>query len=128
MASHLGVAINELDQASMTHGFDIELDFALYTKNPKEGQQKRKKKKKFDKNGNPIRKRTSSNMGMRDSREFNLRGSSSQGYSKFRGESGTGKGDRDTTSASSNKSRFRPAHLNKAQISQTKFELNPPGF
>jgi hypothetical protein len=30
----------------MTHGFDIELDFALYTKNSAESQQKRKKKKK----------------------------------------------------------------------------------
>lgn len=67
-------------------------------------------------------------MGMRESKDISVRGSSNQGYSKFRGESGTGKRDRDTTSASSNKSRARAPHLNKAQISQTKFELNPPGF
>lgn len=109
----------------MTHGFDIELDFALYTKN-QEGQPKRKKKKKLDKNGSPIKKRMASNFGMRESRDSSLRGSNNQGVGKYRGESGIGRRDRDTTSASSNKSRAR--HLNKAQISQTKFELNPPGF
>jgi hypothetical protein len=128
MAQHLDCEVNELDHANMTHGFDIELDFALYTKNPQEGQTKRKKKKKFDKNGNPIRKRVTTNGGLRESRDSSLRESNSKGMGKYRGESGIGRRDRDTTSASSNKSRARASHLNKAHISQTKFELNPPGF
>lgn len=38
MAQHLGCQLNELDYANMTHGFDIELDFALYMKDSLEGQ------------------------------------------------------------------------------------------
>ena len=72
MAQHQGCQLNELDLANMTHGFDIELDFALYTKDSQDGQPKRKKKKdkKYDRNGSPIKRRTG---GLRESRDSSLR-------------------------------------------------------
>ena len=32
IAKHLGVELTELDKAAMTHGYELELDYGLYTK------------------------------------------------------------------------------------------------
>lgn len=119
IAQHLDCTVNEIDLANMAHGFDIELDFALYIKDPEDAQQKRKKKKK-EKTSSPVKKRIASDPNLRESRDSSRRGTSQ----KFRGE--PGRHDRDTTSASSSKSRGKMTQVSRAQITQTKFEINPP--
>ena len=36
LAKHLGCEVNDQDMANMTYGFDIELDYGLYTKDLRE--------------------------------------------------------------------------------------------
>ena len=114
----------------MTYGFDIDLDFGLYMKDPKEAKKARKRRHRDLEKMNK-RKRTASNMGMRDSKD-SFRGSASngfgnKGYLRDKGESRNHDrgGDQYVSSRHSNK---RGMGMSKAHISQTKFELNPPGM
>ena len=84
IARHLGVEVTDQDKAGMTHGFDLELDYGLYTKESREGQKKGKNRRRHregDGGGNnkeyKRRKRMHSNMGLRESRESLFRGSGS---------------------------------------------------
>jgi len=119
IAKHLGVELTEVDKAMMTHGFDVELDYGLYMKDQKE----HKKQKKRKRDGERKRRRLNSNAGLRESRESAFRGSGQSWYSKKQSRLG----DRDQDN-SSRLSRRNHNSQNKAHISQTKFEMNPPGF
>lgn len=64
----------------MTHGFDIELDYGLYTKESREGQKKGKNKRRRAEGGDKDykrRRRINSKMGNRQSTESLFRGSGS---------------------------------------------------
>ena len=64
----------------MTHGFDIELDYGLYTKESREGQKKGKNKRRRGEGGEKDykrRRRMNSKMGNRQSTESLFRGSGS---------------------------------------------------
>ena len=121
MAKQMGVEITDSDKAAMTHGFELELDYGLYMKEQRE--QKGKKKRKRDRDGKERRRRLNSNMGTRESRESLFRGSGSS----WTGNKHSRHGDRDKD-VSSRLSRRNNHTQNKAHISQTKFEMNPPGF
>ena len=116
----------------MTHGFDLELDYGLYTKESRE-QKKGKNRRRHREGGDKEykrRKRTQSNMGTRESRESLFRGSSTS----FNKDSRQGwrqrdrDRDRDNDSRQSRMRGHNSHSQNKAHISQTKFEMNPPGF
>jgi len=68
IAKHLGCEVTEADKAGMTHGFDIELDYGLYTKESREGQKKGKSKRRRGEGGDKEykrRRRVNSKMGNR---------------------------------------------------------------
>ena len=121
----------------MTHGFDIELDYGLYTKESREGQKKGKNKRRRGGEGGgggenkdyKRRRRMNSKMGVRQSTESLFRGSGSS-WAGGNKESRHGwRNRRDDQEVSSRHSRLRNnMSQNKAHISQTKFEMNPPGF
>ena len=118
----------------MTHGFDLELDYGLYTKESREGQKKGKSKRKRegnDKGDYKRRRRMGSKMGNRQSTESLFRGSGSSwaGGNKESRHGWRKQNNRDED-VSSRQSRSRNNNMsqNKAHISQTKFEMNPPGF
>ena len=46
LAKHLGCEITDTDKAAMTHGFDLELDYGLYTKESREAGKKGKKRRR----------------------------------------------------------------------------------
>ena len=77
----------------MTVGFDIELDYGLYTKESREGQKKGKNRRRHrdDKDYKRKRRNMNSNMGTRESRESLFRGS---GSSWAGGNKGTSHGYR----------------------------------
>lgn len=79
VAKQMGVEVTDNDRAGMTHGFDIELDYGLYTKESRE-HKKGKRRRHRDGDERKRRKRTHSNMGMRESRESLFRGSNSSGF------------------------------------------------
>ena len=75
--------LTELDKAAMTHGYELELDYGLYTKD--QNEQKKGKKRKRDRDGEKRRRRLNSNMGTRESRESIFRGSGSSWTSNKHG-------------------------------------------
>ena len=128
IAKQFQVEVNEMDMASMTYGFDIDLDYALYTRDPKE-MKKQKRRRQRDMEKMKRRAEKGSKMdGMRASRDsfngsarsgFGHRGG---GYSKDRhhGESRHHERRRDYDDSSRQSSRHRGVNgmsLNKAHIS-----------
>jgi len=67
VAKHLGCEITDADKAAMTYGFDLELDYGLYTKESREPKRikKRRHEREGEKESKHRRKRTRSNMGNR---------------------------------------------------------------
>lgn len=122
IAKHFGCEINESDKAGMTHGFDIELDYGLYTKESREGQKKGKKKRR-DRDGEKDykrRKRGNSKMGTRESRESMFRGSGSSwagGNNKNGSSHGWRNKDRDNDISSRHSRQRNNNSQNKAHIS-----------
>jgi len=126
IAKHMGCEVTDSDKAGMTHGFDIELDYGLYTKESREGQGKKGKNKRRNREvgatgekGEYKRKRRgNSKMGTRESRESLFRGSgSSWNGAKNSSHGWRRREDRDI---SSNQSRTRNNNnnsQNKAHIS-----------
>ncbi len=108
IAKHMGVEVNDADKAAMTHGFDLELDYGLYTK---ESRENKKKKRRRDRDGDKDykrKRRLNSNMGSRESRESLFRGS---GSSWAGGKASRhGHRDRDKDDMSSRQSRLRNHH------------------
>lgn len=134
IGKQFGTEITESDMAGMVSGFDISLDFALYARCKNE--KKRKRKRKDDDREYKRKRRLMSNLGLRESRDSSMRGSSSSG---FKGLTKDRDRDHDKGNMSSRNSRMRGSIYreardrdrekdNRAQITQTKFELNPPGF
>lgn len=129
IAKHLQCEVNDMDMANMTFGFDIDLDYGLYMKDSKETK-KAKRRRNRDMEKMNKRKRTTSNMGMRESRD-SFRGSATSGFGGkgyLRDKSESRNDNRDNQFMSSRQSNKRGVNMNKAHISQTKFELNPPGL
>ena len=46
IAKHMGVEVSDADKAGMTHGFEIDLDYGLYTKESREGHKKKNRRKR----------------------------------------------------------------------------------
>ena len=42
----MGVEVSDADKAGMTHGFEIDLDYGLYTKESREGHKKKNRRKR----------------------------------------------------------------------------------
>ena len=122
IAKHMGVELSDIDKAAMTHGYELELDYGLYTKDTREPK-KGKKRKRDNRDGDRRRRRLNSNMGPRESRESIFRGSNTSWTSNKHTRHGDR--DKDISSRLSRRANHTP---NKAHISQTKFEMNPPGF
>ena len=68
----------------MTQGYELDLDYGLYTKEQRE--QKKGKKRKRNQDGEKRRRRLNSNMGTRESRESIFRGSGSSWASNKHGK------------------------------------------
>ena len=68
-----------MDMANMTFGFDIDLDYGLYMKDPKEMKKAKRRRHRDMEKMNKRKQRTSSNMGMRESRD-SFRGSATSGF------------------------------------------------
>ena len=93
----------------MVHGFDIELDYGLYTKESREGVTKKKKRKR-DRDGDKEykrRRRMNSKMGTRESRESLFRGSGSSWAGGNKNSSSHGWRNREDKDVSSRQSRAR---------------------
>ena len=130
IAKNLNCEVGEMDMAGMSYGFDIDLDYGLYMKDSKENK-KAKRRRHRDLEKLSKRKRTTSNMGMRESKD-SFRGSATsgfggKGYLREKESRNDNRIDKDKY-LDSRQSNKRGVNLNKAHISQTKFELNPPGL
>lgn len=67
IAKHFSCEVTEIDIASMSYGFDIDLDYGLYMKEQKENKKSKRRRQKDTEKVSKKNKRTVSNMGMRES-------------------------------------------------------------
>ena len=80
IAKQFQVEVDEMDKANMTYGFDIDLDFGLYTKDPKElKKQRRRRRRELETVERETKKEKRRKNGMRDSRE-SFNGSARSGF------------------------------------------------
>ena len=131
MAKHLQCEVTDHDIVSMSYGFDIDLDYGLYMKDSHAAKKsKRRRQRDLEKaEKTSRRKRTTSIMGLRESKD-SVNGSTASGYG-IKGYSRERDLRIDTRNDHSNSSRHstkRGTSLSKAHISQTRFELNAPGL
>ena len=74
----MNIEVSDLDKAGMIVGFDIDLDYALYTKESREGHKKGKsRRRRDDKEYKRKRRNLNSNMSQRDKNDSMFRGSGS---------------------------------------------------